>query len=351
MKYINTFNTKTDFDNEKTKMDMLPHFVSLIKESNTIHIKKKYSFHYRITDYLINNIQPSYDNKLPLISRCDLFRRIYIDGVEVDLNDKVRTPHIFTTSGNDLIFELGSLILTDNGFNEKYVLTKHFDSPVDGIIEVEFNEDIPEIIGAFMFNTCITSIDKNIFALFNPTSLMSLFSTCSILKNINLSYLNSINVNNMFSMFANCNELTEIIFDNVDTSKVTDMNSMFMSCNNLLELDLTHFNTSNVTNMYSMFLNCKKLHTLDLSSFDTSNVIDMESMFDGCINLNTLKLNNFSFKNVSDMAHMFHNCTSLNEITCTQEFKDWCIENQDIIELPFALRERGDGKWNIINAD
>lgn len=29
----------------------------------------------------------------------------------------------------------------------------------------------------------------------------------------------------------------------------------------------------------------------------------------------------------------------------------WIFENQDIIELPFALRERGDGKWNIINAD
>lgn len=348
MKYINIYNTQS-FDDNKVALDNLPYYTVLNTDNDTIYLKKKFIFHYKISDYLIQNVQPQYNNKLPLISRCDLFKRIIIDGEEIDLSSKIREPHQFTTSGNDLIFELGSLILNDNGFNENYVLTKTFDKPISGIIEVELNNNVQTLIGAFMFDVCLSSIDARIFQEVPFNSTMSLFSSCSHLTTLNLQMLNTNNVTNMFSMFANCNDLNSILMTNFNTSQVKDMNSMFMSCNNLITLDLTHFDTTNVTTMYSMFLNCKKLVSLDLSSFSTINVNDMASMFDGCTNLYQLKLNQFSIKNVKDMARMFHNCDSLNEITCTQEFQNWCFLNQNIIELPLSMRERGSGKWIIIN--
>lgn len=349
MKYIKKYSTISEYEiNKNGILSSLPYYSVLVNENKNVMIKEKYIFHYNITDYMIKNIQPSYNDKLPLITRCDLFKSITIDGVQIDLQDKVREPYKFQTSGSDLTFELGSLILTDNGFNEKYVLTKHFDKPQKGIIEVELNENVETLIGAFMFDLCLFSIDEKIFENIQPNSLMSLFSSCSYLVDVNLTLLNTDNVDNMFSMFANCNELKHISNLNFNTSNVTDMNSMFMSCTNLIDLDLSHFNTSKVTNMYSMFLNCRNLKTLNLSSFDTSNVIDFESMFNGCNNLTKLYIDNFSIEKITDMNNMFNGCNNLNFIQCTEEFKNWCLSNKDAIKLPSSMQENGNGIWNIV---
>lgn len=349
MKYINIYNTIQTYNlHETSDLEELPNYLVLVRENDKIYTKEKYILHYKITDYLINNVQPTYNNRLPLITRCDLFKSIIIDGVEVDLSGKVREPYQFKTTGSDLTFELGSLILTEQGFNENYVLTKHFDSPQEGIIELELNKDVKTLIGGFMFDLCLTNIDARIFKDIKSDNLMSLFSSCSHVSDIDLQYLNTDNVTNMFSMFANCNDLIKIPTLNFNTSNVTDMNSMFMSCNSLIDVDLTHFDTSNVTNMYSMFLNCRKLVTLDLSSFDTSKVVDMESIFNGCNNIEKLYLDKFSTDSVTDKDNMFKYCNKLNYIRCTQAFKDWCITNQDIISLPVSMREEGDGIWEII---
>ena len=45
---------------------------------------------------------------------------------------------------------------------------------------------------------------------------------------------------------------------------------------------------------------------------------------------------------------MFKYCDKLNYIRCTQYFKDWCITNQDTINLPTSMREGGDGIWEIV---
>lgn len=349
MNHINLYQTEENYQNSFDNLNKLEDYLVYTKYNDKINLKKKYILRYSISQHLIDNIQPIYGNKLPLISRCDLFKSIKINNINIDLSDKKRTPYEFKTSGSDLTFELASIILSEDGsFNENFVLTKHFTEPENGIIEVEFNDNVNSLIGAFMFSLCISSLDSRIFEDFKPENLMSIFSTCSNLSNLNLSYLDSSNVTSLFSMFGNCNNLKHIIMPKLITSSVTDMNSMFMSCNSMLELDLTHFDTSNVTNMYSMFLNCKNLETLDLSNFNTIKVTDMESMFDGCTNLKSLKLNNFSISNIIDSRNMFRKCDSLKEITCNQEFKDWCIAHQAEISLPISMRERGDGKWNII---
>ena len=349
MKYINIYNTVQTYNtHEVSDLEKLPNFLVLVKENNKIYTKEKFIFHYKITDYMINNIQPTYNGKLPLVTRCDLFKRIRIDGVEADLSNKVREPYKFKTTGNDLTFELGSLILTEQGFNENYVLTQHFDVPHEGTIELELNSGVDTLIGGFMFDLCFTTIDAKIFENIKSDNLMSLFSSCPQVSDIDLRYLNTNNVTNMFSMFGNCNDLIKIPTINFNTSNVTDMNSMFMSCNSLIDVDLTHFDTSKVTTMYSMFLNCRKLVTLDLSSFDTSNVVDMESMFNGCNNIEKLYLDKFSIGKVTDKNNMFKYCDKLNYIRCTQYFKDWCITNQDTINLPTSMREGGDGIWEIV---
>ena len=111
--------------------------------------------------------------------------------------------------------------------------------------------------------------------------------------------------------------------------------------------DFSHLNTSNVTNMLGIFNGCTSLTSLDLSNFDTSNVISMSNMFSNCNSLISLDLSNFDASNVIQMIDVF-GCYKLNYIKCKQSFKDWCIENQDVIELPNQMREGGSGVWDIV---
>ncbi|MBD5235310.1 MAG: hypothetical protein HDS61_02690, partial [Barnesiella sp.] len=63
----------------------------------------------------------------------------------------------------------------------------------------------------------------------------------------------------------------------------------------------------------------------------------------------SLDLSNFDTSSVTDMRYMFNGCSLLKNIRCTQAFKDWCINNQDIIDLPDQMREGGSGTWDIVD--
>ena len=143
--------------------------------------------------------------------------------------------------------------------------------------------------------------------------------------------------------------IESIDLSNYNTSKVTKMNNMFYYCENLTSLDLRKFNTSNVTSMSSMFNRCSSLTSLDLSNFNTSNVTDIRWMFYICSSLTSLDLSNFEVSKVNKMDNMFYRCDNLTHIKCKQAFKNWCIANQDEINLPTTMREGGSGIWEIVD--
>ena len=72
---------------------------------------------------------------------------------------------------------------------------------------------------------------------------------------------------------------------------------MFSGCSSLTSLNLSFFDTKNVINMGYMFgdykSGCSSLTTFDLSTFNTKNVRDMQYMFCGCSNLESLNLDSF----------------------------------------------------------
>ena len=56
------------------------------------------------------------------------------------------------------------------------------------------------------------------------------------------------------------------------------MVSTFVSCTNLKSLDVSNLDTRKVTTMYSLFESCTSLEELDLSSFNTKNVTDFSQI-------------------------------------------------------------------------
>ena len=107
---------------------------------------------------------------------------------------------------------------------------------------------------SYLFLQC-SCLEKINFSLFNPkqieieSDISSMFSGCSLLKEIDLSFLNNCKMTNVESFFCGCKSMETINFPSIDTSKVTDMTAMFHGCESLKELNLSSFNTSNVTKM------------------------------------------------------------------------------------------------------
>lgn len=158
------------------------------------------------------------------------------------------------------------------------------------------------------------------------------FDGCKALETIDITALDTSGLIYMNNLFSDCYNLGEINVTGLITSDVRDMSAVFHFCKSLQALDVTHFVTDNATTMASMFAGCQQLQSLDLSGFNTSNVTNTSSMFSDCWALAELDLSQFDMSNVTNAENMFI-WAGVTKIKCTQSFKEWCIENRDIIKL------------------
>lgn len=139
----------------------------------------------------------------------------------------------------------------------------------------------------------------------NPNSSYLFYSFPLLTTIEGIENLDTSQVTNMVSMFSNCGELTNLDLSHFDTSNVTNMSQMFFWCSGLTRLDVSNFNTSNVTNMSGMFSKCSSLISIDLSYFDTSKVTNMSNMFSHCNSLLSLDISSFITSNVTDIILCF----------------------------------------------
>ena len=79
------------------------------------------------------------------------------------------------------------------------------------------------------------------------------------------------------------------------------MLSMFSGCSSLKELNLSNFNTKKVTNMCFMFYRYSSLKELNLSNFNVNNVTDILGMFSGCSDQFQNKIKT-QYKNIEEQA-------------------------------------------------
>ena len=167
-----------------------------------------------------------------------------------------------------------------------------------------------------MFSSCssLKNIDLSVLNTSNVRNMEYMFFDCSSLKSIDLSALNTSNVRNMGYMFWACDSLESINFGSIDTSNVTNMGYMFSNCSSLESIDLSGLNTSNVTSMSMMFNGCSSLESIDLSTLDTSNLKSMFAMFSNCKKLRTVNLSNLNTENLTSMQSMFSGCSSLESV-------------------------------------
>ena len=143
------------------------------------------------------------------------------------------------------------------------------------------------------------------------TNCSTMFSGCSNITEIDLSYFKSSKVIDIQYMFDGCTKLKNIKFGNFQTSGLKNLNYVFRNCISLETLDLSGFDTSKVTHFHHMFYGCKSLKYLDLSTFDTSSLSCIHNMFNGCTSITSINLSSFDTSKATLMYYAFYNCKNL----------------------------------------
>ena len=192
-----------------------------------------------------------------------------------------------------------------------------------------------------MFSDCssLESIDLSYFTTSLVTDMGYLFSGCSSLTSINAYYLDTSSVTNMEYMFSGCSSLTSFDFSLFSsTSLVQTMKGMFYSCSRLTTVKSYYKNTDALINIDYMFSNCVALTEIDFSDFYTNNVQSMNSVFYKCNSLKSLNLPVWDTSNVLSMNEIFSDCTSLVSLEIPNFCMQQLMESTDVFTNVNKLR-------------
>ena len=201
----------------------------------------------------------------------------------------------------------------------------------------------------FSFNNNYITTNENPWCTKEKVNELDFHKSQSEIESLDITVDETNSITSMYLAFGGMEYSRFVKLNMPKAASLSDISRMFEEPTNLTSINFINFDTSNVTIAESAFRNCSSLTSLDLSNWNTGNLIYTQNMFYRCENLETLNLKNFDMSKASSYKNMFGGCNKLKNITCKQAFKDWCITNQDAIELPTAMREGGTGTWTIVN--
>ena len=200
---------------------------------------------------------------------------------------------------------------TDNNYNKIYINESEINNV--RILYDNFNGNL-----ANSFNVLKNVIYVDLSKLNTPvTDIANAFWSCTSLKSVNLSNLDTSQVQNMGHLFAECISLTSVDLSSFNTSRVKNMDNIFLNCFSLTSLNLSNFDTSSVTIIEFMFKNCTSLTSLDLSSFRVKDSLDISNMFIGNFNIEYLNIKNINIKE-KDIQTFIRNSAN-NLVICINE--------------------------------
>ena len=194
-KYLNTFDTTTEYDNYIESA--LPEFpnVGLTKDDGKLHYVRTSPNSHLFYGELVDATQ-----NIPEIQLYNNYSKV-----------KTYTPTVDTINNTFYIDDWGT-VPTFNKLSSNFLTNK------------------TNIKSIKKFKGLNTS---------NVTNMSDMFNGCSSLTSVDLSILDTSNVTDMSVMFANCSSLTSLDLSNFNTSSVTIMYGMFNNCNSLTDVYIT----------------------------------------------------------------------------------------------------------------
>lgn len=225
----------------------------------------------------------------------------------------------------------------------------------------------------------IKYLDNEHFNTSNMWTFGNMFEGDEKIEIIDLSQLDGGNNKVLGYIFKNCKSLNTFRLP-LDNHKVTILDGMFYGCASIDNIDLSSYNFDLIFSMNYFFFNCDNLKTFKLpklnmeycesikfmfdhttmESIDVSNCFDFgETMNDHDIaknvdamqmfsyNPNLTEINfgyNFRKENISSTRAMFSETQNIKKITCTEDFKNYLIDDSSVNYLPNV----DSIEWNIL---
>lgn len=171
------------------------------------------------------------------------------------------------------------------------------------------------------------------------TTMRNMFWNARVLKDIDLSHMDTRNNTNMWSMFCNMFEFDDSLFAQIkgwntenlvyltyafagtkitaadlscwDLSSLYNMNYCFQNCDQLTDIDWSGYSFPSLKYMYYTFDQCDKLKTANISGMNLPVATDISYMFNKCTALETADASNMNIPKVEDISRFFYGCTSL----------------------------------------
>ena len=175
--------------------------------------------------------------------------------------------------------------------------------------------EISDLSGFFSGLKSLETLEFSGVDVFGVKNMDRMFYGCENLKSLDLSDFNTIyrtsessesNLTSMLNMFEGCKKLESIKWGrNFYTGKVKNFSRLFASCSSLKELDLSNIDTRSATNMQEIFMGCSSLRKLFIGNWSTENVQNMNRMFSGCTSLNDLNIAGFNTAKMTQCSEMF----------------------------------------------
>ncbi|MGL5315917.1 MAG: BspA family leucine-rich repeat surface protein [Peptostreptococcaceae bacterium] len=202
-----------------------------------------------------------------------------------------------------------------------YSTSSSFSVGIPSMIELRGALDMTNTTKSMnMFYNCskLNYIDMEYFKTTeNLTDVFGMFNGCSSLKLLDISSLNLHGVTRIDWFCKNCSSLKVFkslaVYNTYNFSLVTTCSDMFSGCTNLKYIDLSFLREARVSQTTGMFRNCTSLIEVKNFDMDTTSLYSASEMFANCSSLTSLNLDSFTGYS-TDVGGMFYNCSSLEKI-------------------------------------
>ena len=155
------------------------------------------------------------------------------------------------------------------------------------------------------------------------TTLQSMFSQTTTLKEVNFENTRLDNLITMEDMFKGAKLPEKIKFKNNHTNNLTNMKEMFYGSYSWNFIDLSWLDLSSVGTMYQMFKNAKDIKKVSFKNANLKKVWTMENMFYEAKDIEEVDFEWAEFENLVTMKGMFEE-TNIKEFNFTgKNLKYW----------------------------
>lgn len=219
--------------------------------------------------------------------------------------------------------------------------------------------------------TSIEEIDVSTFVGASPASVASMFSECSLLKNVSgIERWDTTHITTTKDMFNQCKKLQTVDFSQFLGDSLEDAQSMFYHCEAIETINVPKLITSSTTNIHcifdgcwsakisgyenwdvstvksasQIFYGCRSMKRIDLSNWELTPNGNTQAMFAKCYNLEELDLSGINMSLATSQLDMFRSCYNLHKVTFGNDWK-WIGTNGYLPSPSSDHIDGADGNW------